>query len=179
MTRAQTGANMNEQADRPDDPASRNARDRRAKLAFVAIALVVAGAVYWWVQRNPRILTGWSEDLDAALKQAAAENRKAALIFHANPPGATTRWLAKNTLAKSDNRKALDRGEFLRIRVKLNTALNSPTATRFKIRKLPTMLLLGPDGKELNRREGKIGEVEFRQEFLTCKVVYDPSDARP
>ena len=170
---------MNEQADRPNDAASRSARDRRTKLAFVAIALVVAGVVYWWVQRNPRILTGWSEDLDATLKQAAAENRKAAVIFHANPPGATTRWLAKNTLAKSDNRKALDRGEFLRVRVKLNTALNSPTATRFKIRKLPTVLLLGPDGKELNRREGKIGEVEFRQEFLTCKVVLNPSDARP
>ena len=36
------------------------------------------------------------------------------------------------------------------------------------------MMILAPDGKELNRREGKVGEVDFPHGFLDLTEVHEP-----
>ena len=43
-----------------------------------------------------------------------------------------------------------------------------------KISSLPTFVLLSPEGKELNRREGFVGEVDFYKGFLDCSNVLKP-----
>jgi hypothetical protein len=45
---------------------------------------------------------------------------------------------------------------------------DSETTAKYRITKLPTLLLLSPSGQELNRHDGPghVGEVPFRQEFL-------------
>jgi hypothetical protein len=167
---------MTDKAD-PHEPVRVTAGvSRRAKLIFLAVVAVPALVIYVLLQRDPQILAGWSEDLDAVCRRAAAESRKVVVIFHASPPGSTTRQLATTTLAKGHNIKAIEEGRFLRARVRLDTALQSATARKYKISRLPTVLLLGPDGAELNRREGMIGEVPFRQDFLTCNEVLRPEE---
>jgi len=39
--------------------------------------------------------------------------------------------------------------------------LKSELASRYRLKHLPTMMILGPDGKELDRREGIIGQLEL------------------
>jgi len=124
------------------------------------------------LQRSGPRLPGWGEDLDAALARAARENRRVLAFFMSEPPSATARWLADNTLRM--NRKAIAESRVVPVKVVLETSLDSETAKRYEIRELPTLMVLSPSGKELNRRTGRVGEVEFRQGFLDLAVIKGP-----
>jgi len=93
-------------------------------------------------------------------------------FFMSEPPSATARWLADNTLRM--NRKAIAESRVVPVKVVLETSLDSETARRYEIRELPTLMVLSPSGKELNRRTGRVGEVEFRQGFLDLAVIKGP-----
>ena len=56
----------------------------------------------------------------------------------------------------------------------LTDGLSGDLAKRYKLTKLPTMVILDANGKELNRREGFIGEVEFRRGFLDLTKIEAP-----
>lgn len=168
---------MTEPTDSGGKRRPKRATDMRGKLAFLVVAALLAGVVYWYLQQGKTILRDWPDDLAKALRQAKAENLRVLAFFVSSPPSETTLRMARTTLKKSHNQRAIASGGFLRVKVSLDTSLKSDTARRHKITKLPTMLILGPDGKELNRREGMIGEVPFRSGFLDCaEVVQPPSD---
>jgi len=149
----------------------RKAVDRRAKLAFLAVAVVAAVCIYLLQREGPE-LKGWATDLDEALKQAKAENRRVLVFFTASPKSATARRLIRTTLAK--NAQMIARERVVKVNVSLDRELNSDLAVRYKISSLPTFVLLSPEGKELNRREGFVGEVPFHKGFLDCSQVNKP-----
>ncbi len=144
--------------------------DHRIKILFVLIA--IAGIVgVQLLQRSGQSLPDWGEDLDAALTQASQERLKVLVMLSDNPPGEISRWLAGGTIPK--NAKAIQAGNFITVLIRLDS-LDDPVAQKYKIKSLPTMLILSSRGRELNRREGKIGEVPFRDEFLSLKKVVAP-----
>ncbi len=165
------------QAAAPDRSAAppRERRDLYVKLAFLAVALVGAWFIYTQVQTGD-VLKGWPEGVEKALARAKETDRRVLVLFTDDPPGATARRLSRTTLAKPHNVQAIREGKFVRARQSIDS-LDSPLARRFAIDKLPTMLILAPDGKEINRREGMIGEVPFREGFLDGSEVVKPGQA--
>ena len=151
----------------------RRTSDYRVKLGFLAVGIAVAAGAYFHFQRGGAILKNWPTDLDKVLKQAKAEDRQVLALFISSPPGQVTHRMARTTLKKPQNKRAIVTGRFLRVKVTVET-LKSDLARRYRIRKLPTMLILSPGGQEQNRREGMIGEVPFRQGFLDGKEVQPP-----
>lgn len=147
---------------------------RRGKLIFLGVALAGAAVVFFFIQRRPPPLPGWGSDLQAALGRAATENRRLLVFFMDSPPSSTAHRLAKVPLGKKANRQALEKGNFLLVKVTMDRIARKKWSERFNITKLPTLLILAPDGEELNRRQGYVGEVAFRSEFLNCKVVQKP-----
>ena len=103
--------------------------------------------------RGP-MLPGWEDDLEAALKQGAQENRRVLILFLGDPPSQTTRGLAKRVLDQRASREAIQKGNFIRVRGKLQSSLKSSLAKKYRIRTLPSLVIISPEGKELNRREG-------------------------
>lgn len=171
---------MSEQASSQDASAKAQAGDRRVKLIFLAVAVAAALVVYLVLQRDPPLLRDWPGNLDEALRQAAKENRRVLAFFVSSPLSEDAKWIASTTLKKGHNRRAIADGKFVRVKVRLKTSLDSKTARAYRIRRLPTMLILSPDGTELNRREGRIGEVPFREGFLDGTDVFRPAGpARP
>ncbi len=146
-------------------------KERWVKGAFLLITVVVVAAVIM-MQRSGPSLPGWGDDLKATLAQAGREDRRVLAFFLSDPPGAEARWLADNTL--HTNRKAIEDSGILPVKVVLDTALRSETARRYEIGELPTLMVLSPNGEELNRRAGRVGEVEFRRGFLDLAVVKGP-----
>lgn len=146
--------------------------ERVIKLAFVVVTLAVVAMLYG-LQRRGLSLPGWGNDLPAALAQAAREGRPVLAFFVSSPPGYTSRELTKNTIPK--NAQAIEHGRFITVVVKVSNLSRSEPANRYGITKLPTMLVIGPDGAEKNRREGFIGELEFRTGFLDCSQLLGPA----
>ncbi len=147
-------------------------RDRGIKLAFLVVTVVLVVLVYV-KQRSGLNLPGWGDDLSAALAQAAAENRPVLAFFVSSPPDQVSRELTKNTLPK--NAEAIRKGRFIKVVVKVGSVAKSEPARRLGVTFLPTMLVIGADGLEKNRREGFIGEVEFRNGFLDGGEVIRPA----
>lgn len=137
-------------------------RDRRAKLIFIAITVVAAVVVFYVSRRGPPV-PGWDDDLDAALKAAGKQERKVLVFFVPAGHSAEADQVAR-TIRKPDNVQATQQGNFVCVRVR--TSVTSDLAGRYGLRHLPTLLILSPGGQELNRREGVVGEVEYRSQFL-------------
>jgi len=155
---------MNEQIATEPGPDNKRRRDRRTKLIFLAVLAAVVVGIYF-VQRGSDELEGWGDDLQAALKQAGKEDRRVLAFFMKDRPGPDARWMAKLTLRKGHNRKAVKDGGFVCVQVRLAGGLDSAVAKRYELKVLPTLLMLGPDGNELKdgRREGRVGEMPFRE----------------
>ena len=160
-------------AQAPDSRPARRWGDRKIKLAFLALMTVVVVLIYLR-QRTTLDLPGWGDNLNTALTQAKAESRPVLVFFVSSPPDYTSRELTKNTIPKND--KAIQQGRFIKVVVWIRASdlTKSEVARRFKITSLPTMLVIGPDGVEKNRRVGNIGEVEFRTGFLEGGEVVGP-----
>lgn len=142
----------------------------RGKMIFVVVTILLVAFIVW-MQRSPREFSNWDKNLPKAIAQAKAEHRKVLVYFVSKPPSETARWVMQNILSKPDNKEAMAKANLIRVVVYTSPRLNSQEALDYKIRKLPTMLLLDDQGKEINRREERPGEVEFRKGFLDCSNV--------
>lgn len=163
-------AGMNEHRD--DTAAYRKRRrDRRVKLGFGLVAMAAVVVIFLLGRRGPS-LPGWGEDLDAALKKAKAENRPILVFFIPSGYSAEAEQVAE-IAKKEENLRALEKGRFLRVRVKVDSPGSKP-ARRHRVKHLPTVLILDSNGEELNRRERKVGQVAFRRGFLDCTEVQKP-----
>jgi hypothetical protein len=159
------------QADKPKAQATTR-RDRWIKLGFVAVTLAAVVYIYYR-QRGGLSIPGWGTDLDAALQKASQEGREVLVLFVSDPPGEIAQQLAKATVPM--NAKAIKDGRYVAVVVTVDTALQSETARFYKLKTLPTLLLVGPEGLERNRREGMVGELEFRRGFLDCAEIVRPT----
>ena len=143
--------------------------DRRIKIAFLAVLAVAAVLVYVLLQRRTPGFN-WPKNLNKAVEQGRARQHKVLVFFTASPKSATAKRLIQTTLAKNAGMIAKEQ----LITVNVSVVLNSDPAARYKISSLPTFVLLSPEGKELNRREGFVGEVSFHKGFLDCSKVVKP-----
>ena len=144
--------------------------DRLVKTIFVLAALGIL--VYLGVSQFRGVgLPDWPRDLNEAIEQSKVQNRPILVFFAGRPPSQTDRRLAQTTIAK--NAQAIADGKFLTVLVQLDPRVRSDLAGKYAIKTLPAVLILSAEGLEINRREGFVGEVEFRAGFL------DLSDVRP
>jgi len=148
--------------------------DRKAKFIFLVV-LIIVGFVVWRMSQQPPVWPGASTDLDKTLATAKEQNKEVLVLFMDSPPGETTRNMLKGQLARPQNKEAV--AKILTVQQSISS-LDSDLAKKYEIVKLPTLLLLDPSGKELNRNEGSIGEVEFRSDFLSRKTIVPPPSKR-
>lgn len=146
--------------------------DRRTKIVFLVVLAVAAALVYVLLQRRTPGFN-WPEDLDKALEQARTQQRNVLVFFTSSPKSLTARQLIQTTLRK--NVRTIAQQRVVKVNVSLDT-VNCDLAARYKISSLPTFVLLSPEGKELNRREGFVGEVDFHKGFLDCSRVVKPKE---
>ena len=111
-------------------------------------------------------------DLDKALTRAKKRNHSLLVFFTGNPLHDDARKMLKTTLQQPANMQAMKDDELIKAIVIKD--LDSDLARRYKVKSVPTMLLLSPNGKERNRREGFIEGTPFRTGFLSCKVIQRP-----
>ena len=163
---------MEQPAGSPAPPRQTTGPTRRGRMVFLLAAVILVVAV-WWIQRRRPALAGWGTDLASALQQARTDRRSVLVLFQASPPSQVARDLARTTLAKSRNRRAAE--GFIRVVVAVDVGLTDPTATTYRLRRLPTLMVLDAGGREKNRREGPVGEVDFRDGFLDLRAVRRPS----
>jgi hypothetical protein len=140
----------------PQFPKSR--KERLVKIAFLAVTVLVVVAVYQ-MQKNPPILTSWRQDLDAARRDARAQDRRLLLLFVYSDPGETERWLAANTLLK--NESGMEKGKYIRVKVPVPTGMDCPPVRTYDVKHIPTLVILDANGTVLGRREGRVGEIDF------------------
>ncbi|MBN1942417.1 MAG: hypothetical protein JW849_03895 [Phycisphaerae bacterium] len=154
-------AERSEESKTPKSPS----RDRWIKIGFVLV-LAAAGIAVYCFQRRDLHIEGWGDNLAAALNQARTENRMVVVFFASSPPSDTALTIARRRIPKPDNKEALKAGNFIPVVASLKDALDSDLAKQYKLKTLPTLMVLRPNGTERNRHEGMIGEVDFRQNFL-------------
>ncbi len=129
-------------------------KDRRIKLGFLAVVVIVGGAIYLRQYFGTEI-GGFQTDLDAALVEAKAENRLVLAVIHDRPPGHQFEKLRKIFRTKG-NKKVLESTNVITVSTYL--AKGDPLAVACKIERYPTTLLLSADGKLLDSRENYIAE---------------------
>jgi hypothetical protein len=134
-------------------------QDRRVKLAFL---LVVIATTAWvtYHQLTQTQLTDWSNDLPAALAQAAKEGRPVVAIIYDSPTDYDYGRL-QVVVEKEGNRKAMKNINALRVATR-----NTVEAAKYGVTKYPTTLLLNSNGQVQTAWAGYIPEIEFRQRFL-------------
>jgi len=142
--------------------------DRRAKMVFLVVALVIAGVVYFLFQSGDVILRSWPADFNAALADANQTGREVLAVFVSNPPNDDSVFVATKTLVKPKNKRAIEAGKFARVKVVVND-LNGPLAKKYKLTKLPTIMVLDSKGQEIARAEGRVGEVPFLEFIQSIK----------
>jgi thiol:disulfide interchange protein len=98
------------------------------------------------------------ETIAVALKDAAQEGRLLLLGFHAEWC-APCKTLEETVLQAPVVRRAMDRFRLLRV----DTDRHPETARHFRVAAMPTLLGLGPDGKELFRFEGLMDPEELAE----------------
>ncbi len=151
-------------------------RDRQVKIGFLVVAAILVLLVYWW-QRKPTLLPGtWLTDVPKAMEQARNEKRSVLLFFTHSAWGEAEKRIAFFGFSK--NVKALNKFDY--ILVKVSPSLDSDLARQYKVTKLPTLLILDPNGREKNRREllVDVGETEFPL-FLDLSQPYKAPTTNP
>ena len=139
-------------------------RDRWIKRSFLVIVIILCVAVYMY-QRRDTTIEGWSENLDGAIEQAGQEKRCVVIFFTGSPPSEIARRV-KIRIRRPGNIKAMEKGNYISVVATIDSS-TSKLAEKYRIKKekLPILVILAHDGKEITRHEGDIGEQEFR-EFL-------------
>jgi thioredoxin-related protein len=138
------------------------------KIGFAVVALGIGSWIYFGVQRDQVSLPEeWRSDLDPAMAEAKEQKRPVILLIDAPTGSQAVRQMAKITLHQKHNREALKKGRYVAVTVPWTEKLGE----QFNVQstQLPTTIILDPNGTELRRRVGYIGEVPFRKEFLVLE----------
>ncbi|MFW6133013.1 MAG: hypothetical protein ACOC8F_03890 [Planctomycetota bacterium] len=189
-----------EQSDKPDSapqdapgeappapgPAATESRGGSSRSRWVRYGLILAivtGAVaVYLVQIRGKSFPEWRRDIDAALEQARRQKRPVLAYFVHTTSSTTVREQWRTALSRKRNRDAIQAAQLIRVVADID--LDSPTAERFGIEHLPTMLILSDQGRECKRSENLIGQLPFRTQFLEpdwsgWRVQRDPSGSLP
>lgn len=139
-------------------PRPRSTRAARLFGVVVALLVVVAGIAGWraWTTyglgSSP---TGWHSSYASGMK-AAGESRKPALILFTANWSVPCRQLRRTVLSDEDVIAALSQ-RYVLIRVSLNdrSGPNGRVARQHGVDNVPTVVVLGPNGREIHRTSGQ------------------------
>ena len=140
--------------------------DRRGKMIFLVVMIVAAAFIYLRIQRKGGELPDWPANLNIAFAQAKAEDRPVLLLLTALPPSLDARNLGAGSIRKGT--QAIKEGRFI---TRLVQSKKSDPAKKYEVKDFPTLIIFAPDGRELDRRSGFVGEMDFK-DFL--KVAAKP-----
>lgn len=141
----------------PPPRKGRRGLDRWVKLAFLLIVLGWVGwqGVGWYF--GPSLPVDFTADLPGAMRQAQAQGRNVLVVVYSRPPSEDYKTLALQRMSKPRSREAMRRSNVIVVR----TTSGDASARQFNVTTTPTLLLLGPDGREIRRHVGGIGETDF------------------
>ena len=147
----------------PEDPArKKSSTDRWVKFGFLAVVLIVAAVIY--IRHRVGVGSGeaWRTDLDATLAEARKSNRPVLVLFRPKALDDDTNFVrGEKGVTYPSVRKAVENGNYLCVEVKLDEALTSAAARKYKLKKLPTVIVLSPAGKVLQRAAGRVGHADL------------------
>jgi thioredoxin-related protein len=141
--------------------------NKKGRLILLLLILAVAVGIYMY-QRRGLSITGWSNDIDAAMDQAKEKQRPVVVFFVAQTPSPIAEEIKNKVIPKKGNQEALKKGKFIKVIFTVDSGLKSEAAKKYKLTKLPTLIAFDPSGKEYNRLEGPSAkdEVGFRDKLL-------------
>ena len=151
---------MNEQDSNISPPTQAKAkRDRWVKLAFLgATALLVV--VIYYLQRRPPQIEGWDKSLPQSLIEARAQNKAVLVLFIDSPPSQADRHLTEKVLTTIENRNAINKSGFVRAQEPLEGGLKSEPAVRYRLKELPTLMVIDSDGNEIARISAALAKAQ-------------------
>lgn len=157
----------------PSSAAKRRPYDRWVKLGFLVVAIGIASILIFKQRKYPAPkdwMDGGANALAGALSKAKAADRHVIVLFVIHPMGDTSQRLIRGVIEKPDNRNAVKAGNFVPVMVRLKEPEKDRLIEDYGLNpeQIPTLMILGPDGQEIKRREGEmtLREVPFRSEFL-------------
>lgn len=143
--------------------AAKASGDKRVKVVFLGMLVLAAAGLYVKQLQGAR-WDGSGRDLQRALDQASQENRNVLVLFTSSTKGELENRLIQGPLAK--NKTQIQKSGVICAEAPLSGGVNSEVAHKYRIHDIPTMLLLGPDGRELNRRDGTVAETDVPKLLL-------------
>ena len=151
---------QNAETPQADQPVEKPKVGPRAKLAFLAVLVVVVGII-WYIQRNPPPPEDWGTNLDEAMELAGKTNRRVLVWFTGTRN--SQQWKdMRRRVRIPQTRDIIGKKNFVCVNVEAGTSMDSDVARRYRITKLPTFIIFDPQGNEAKRTEGPIGEQPFR-----------------
>lgn len=154
--------------------ASKARKDKLAKWIFLGV-VGVAAILVWRVQREPDVLKDWERDLPKALADGKAQYRPVLIFFHDIPMNETCLNVIK-PFGMGPSMTAYEKYKYIRVRV--GTSVSAEVARQWRIESFPTLVIVGPSGKEAGRYVGFIAATEYYERFLPLGKG-DSDDAAP
>ncbi len=129
----------------------------RSRIAALALAIIAVAALFVFAgprrsssnQKQAGEAVRWTEDFDAALKEAAATGKPVMLDFFATwcMPCKIMDRVTYTDASVIDETKSW-------ISVRIDVDRHAALAERYRIQAVPTIVFLNPDGTERSRLEG-------------------------
>ena len=140
----------------------KSSTDRWVKLGFLAVVVIVAAAIYIRGRTGTTPGQRWRSDLQAALAEAEKSNRPVLVLFRGEALDEDTNFITgEKGLKQPSVERAVERGNYLCVEVRLDRALTSAAAVKYKLKKLPTVIVLSAKGKVLQRDFGRVGHARL------------------
>jgi len=121
------------------------ALDRKVKLGFLAVVVAGAVIIYFHQRTGPQL--SWPKATEAMLAKAKKNARPVALFFMARDPDGETRKMIADCLLHDLAKNQLKKNKYLAA-VVVDTEMKSPLAKRFKVTKLPTLVVISAKGEQ-------------------------------
>lgn len=133
------------------------------KLHFIALAVLFSFLQISWGQDQSNSVKYFAGTLPEALEAAKAQNKPVFVKGYTDWCG-YCKLLDRKTLANEEVASYLN-AHFINLRVNMERADGPEIANKYRIKGFPTMLVLSPTGKELDRYIGYRDAVTLKPEL--------------
>ncbi len=157
------------------EPVSQTGARPGNRLAPIFLGVVVVAAIYLVTSRGaapPPASFEWTGDHDAALARAAAEQRPVLLTFSTAWCGAC-RMMDREVYARPETAALLRRWLPVRVDADAHPAL----VGRYQIAAVPTLLMLSPEGKLIDRYDGPLTLAQLAEAIARAEAAIGPGAA--
>jgi len=135
--------------------------DKRVKLGFLVLAIVGAVLIYLHQRQDPQL--GWPTATAPMLDKARADARPVVVFFMPHKPDGETRKMIALSLLHGMTQKQLKKLNYVTALV-LDTKMTSSLAKRFKVEKLPTLVIISPKGEQYKENvTGFVGPAALKE----------------